>query len=290
MGRAYDVGDVCIQGRNAIGSPAARHARERPPGQPFHAHQPRHVHVLFSIHPPLLRRLPTPTNTTNKRKDEETGRGRPRGWGSMHAEPEMRGEGTAGTMADASQWMHMALDQAEIALNTEEVPVGCVIVRNNSLVIAKGHNNTVATGNATRHAELEALASLFRDGQTVPAFSDCTLYVTVEPCVMCACALRQIGLVDVVFGCFNDKFGGCGSVLRVHDSAIGGPALRTRGGICKDEAIRLLQRFYSHENRHSPAPNKRTRGQAAHAASPADGEAPGCKRGQPHDTGAGPSA
>ena len=72
---------------------------------------------------------------------------------------------------------------------------------------------------ATRHAELEAIDEmLFTPTVTKYPLSTTTLYVTVEPCMMCASALRQLGIKEVYFGCGNDRFGGCGSVLGVNDT------------------------------------------------------------------------
>ena len=100
--------------------------------------------------------------------------------------------------------------------------------------------------------------------------SQCELYVTVEPCIMCASALRQLSIHRVVFGCVNDKFGGCGGVLRVHTDDLGRlePSensqlrpLPARGGVREAEAVSLLRLFYSQENQGAPVPQKRTRRQ-----------------------------
>jgi tRNA-specific adenosine deaminase 2 len=77
------------------------------------------------------------------------------------------------------------------------------------------------TTQATRHAELEAIDAIFSDKTLIPKMipyplSTTTLYVTVEPCIMCAAALRQLGIKEVFYGCSNDRFGGCGSVLGVN--------------------------------------------------------------------------
>tara|TARA_B100000513_G_C11811372_1_gene155672 strand:- start:113 stop:499 length:387 start_codon:yes stop_codon:yes gene_type:complete len=103
-----------------------------------------------------------------------------------------------------AELMGAALEQAACALRLGEVPVGCVFVHPSRGIIGRGHNNTVARCNATRHAELEALDSIL---QRHPAsvVGECTLYVTVEPCIMCASAMRQLNLRQVVFGCRNDK-------------------------------------------------------------------------------------
>ena len=115
--------------------------------------------------------------------------------------------------------MGLALAEAEAALEAREVPVGCVFVHVDDGVIGRGHNNTVASCNATRHAELEAIDGILRE-RDAAAVAACTVYVTVEPCIMCASALRQMGVRGVVFGAANDKFGGCGSVISAHSSNV----------------------------------------------------------------------
>lgn len=74
------------------------------------------------------------------------------------------------------------------------------------------------------------------------------LYVTVEPCIMCASALRQYGIRTVYFGCLNDRFGGCGGVMRVHEDKGVDPGYPVYGGLFREEAILLLRRFYVQEN------------------------------------------
>jgi len=77
---------------------------------------------------------------------------------------------------------------------------------------------------------------------------DTDLYVTVEPCIMCASALRQYGIRAVYFGCLNDRFGGCGGVMQIHsDPGVDRP-YRVYGGLFREEAIMLLRRFYVQEN------------------------------------------
>eukprot|EP00794_Sanderia_malayensis_P011389 gene11389-12575_t len=118
-------------------------------------------------------------------------------------------------------WMKKSLDLAEYALTQGEVPVGCIIVHNNKL-IGKGCNEVNKTKNATRHAEIIAI----EDARTHcnrnalsehSIFKECTLYVTTEPCIMCATALRLVGILNAVYGCSNPRFGGCGSVLSAHE-------------------------------------------------------------------------
>jgi hypothetical protein len=85
-------------------------------------------------------------------------------------------------------------------------------------------------------------------------FRETDLYVTVEPCVMCASALRQLRIRRVFFGCLNDRFGGCGGVLKIHEDQCVEPGYKVYGGINHDEAIMLLRRFYIQENERAPQP------------------------------------
>lgn len=151
------------------------------------------------------------------------------------------------------KWMKVALEMAEEALSAKEVPVGCVFVKDGK-AIAKARNKTNEWRNATLHAELEAIDHIIVTHP--PPFSDITLYVTVEPCVMCASALRQIGIGAVFYGCGNDRFGGCGSVINVNDdeSLKTYPGYPAYGGYYREEAILMLRRFYLNQNVNAPKP------------------------------------
>lgn len=161
-------------------------------------------------------------------------------------------------------WMKQALQLAEEALKAQEVPVGCIIVYKDK-IIGTGGNKVNQTKNATRHAEIIAIEEV-REFCSVQGlvenevFSLSVLYVTVEPCVMCAAALRQIGIPLVVYGCANERFGGCGSILNVAcDDALSaniGACFDVVGGILAQEAVTLLKNFYKGENPNAPD-NKR---------------------------------
>jgi len=122
---------------------------------------------------------------------------------------------------DDEHYMKAAMKKAEEALKNREVPVGCVIVHNNA-IIAEGCNEVNETKNATRHAEMIALEQVYdicyKDNASIEkVLGDSKLYVTTEPCIMCAAALRIVGLNHIVYGCPNPRFGGCGSTLDVHE-------------------------------------------------------------------------
>eukprot|EP00035_Acanthoeca_spectabilis_P038352 m.52436 g.52436 ORF g.52436 m.52436 type:complete len:186 (-) comp9101_c0_seq1:1557-2114(-) len=163
-----------------------------------------------------------------------------------------------------NDFMLAAIAQAEEALAVGEVPVGCVYVQDGKIV-AQGRNRTNELRNATKHAEIVAYDEQVQGGEDLDhqlaVFCGSTLYVTVEPCVMCAAALRAIGVARVVYGCGNDRFGGCGSVLPIISDPLGegsfGPPIPTIAGVYADAAIRLLQHFYAKENEAAPQPKRK---------------------------------
>ena len=178
---------------------------------------------------------------------------------------------------EREEWMECAFDMAQHALQCGEVPVGCVVVYNGE-IIARGCNEVNKTLNATRHAEMVAVDQLVdycsqqKDSFTYICGGS-TLYVTVEPCVMCAYALRLVGLCKIVYGCNNERFGGCGSVLNVHSrelksscSALSGttplPVLQCYSGLMKERAVRALQKFYEGENPTAPKPKSKKKSTA----------------------------
>ncbi|KAF1352143.1 cytidine deaminase-like protein [Delphinella strobiligena] len=151
--------------------------------------------------------------------------------------------------------MRKAIDMAEMALKSDETPVGCVFVRDGE-VIGRGMNGTNVSMNGTRHAEFVALSQIL--ARYPPSvLQDTDLYVTVEPCIMCASTLRQFRLRAVYFGCLNDRFGGCGGVMRVCDDPSVDPAYQIYGGLYREEAIMLLRRFYVQENEKAPEPKQK---------------------------------
>ncbi|WFD25817.1 hypothetical protein MNAN1_000783 [Malassezia nana] len=173
------------------------------------------------------------------------------------------------------RWMRLALSMAREALEHSEVPVGCVFVRDGR-VLAQARNRTNELLNATRHAELEAIDEILQHiPPKNPAFGrapyggpvgdnpllDTTLYVTIEPCLMCASALRQIGIGRVVFGAGNERFGGNGTVLPIHtsDALPYEPPYESLGGYLREEAILILREFYLTENTKAPKPKAKAR-------------------------------
>ncbi|KAI4229019.1 MAG: hypothetical protein L6R36_001167 [Xanthoria steineri] len=150
------------------------------------------------------------------------------------------------------RYMREALKMAKQALESDETPVGCVMVHQGR-IIGRGMNDTNRSLNGTRHAEFQAIDQVL---ETRPSsvFRATSLYVTVEPCIMCASALRQLNIQSVYFGCANERFGGTGGVLSIHsDPDIDRPFAAHRGWL-REEAIMLLRQFYVQENQKAPDP------------------------------------
>ena len=138
------------------------------------------------------------------------------------------------------RFMRMALDEAALAASEGEVPVGAVIVCNDR-VIARAHNLTERLRDVTAHAEMQAItaASEHLNGKYLP---DCTLYVSLEPCPMCAAALRWAQIGRVVYGASDPKRG-YRAVFADPDAALH-PKTRLSSGVLAEEALALMKDFF----------------------------------------------
>ena len=139
-------------------------------------------------------------------------------------------------------FMEEALKLAEEAAAEGEVPVGCVITLGDRIV-GRGRNRREVGKNALAHAELEAIDEACR---TLGGWRlwQCTLYVTLEPCPMCAGAILNARIPRVVYGAEDPKAGSCGSVLNLFEERYNHkPALRS--GLLKEDCSALLQEFFS---------------------------------------------
>lgn len=139
-------------------------------------------------------------------------------------------------------YMSRALMLAETALKTGDVPVGCVVVAPSGKIIGEGCNRREADGDATAHAEVEALRAACKALGTW-RLTGCSLYVTLEPCPMCAGAIVNARISKVFYGAKDDKAGCCGSVLNLFEERFNHkPAIV--GGILKEDCAQLLRRFF----------------------------------------------
>jgi tRNA(adenine34) deaminase len=141
--------------------------------------------------------------------------------------------------------MRLALREAERAAEHDDVPIGCVVVAEGE-VVAAAPNERELRGDPTAHAEVLALreaAARAGDGWRMPA--DAVLYVTLEPCAMCAGAIVLARMPRVVFGAWDPKAGACGSVFDI----LAEPKLNWRpdvsGGLLADESAELLRSFFA---------------------------------------------
>ena len=138
--------------------------------------------------------------------------------------------------------MRAALSEAEVAVGEGEVPVGAVIVVDGKIV-ATGHNRSVSQFDPSAHAEIVALraAGASLGNHRLP---DATLYVTLEPCVMCTGAIVQSRVKRVVFGAYDKKAGALGSVEDLSESRALNHRFEINGGVLADESSNLLRQFF----------------------------------------------
>ncbi len=136
--------------------------------------------------------------------------------------------------------MQLALDEARLAAHEGEVPVGAVLVKHGE-VVARAHNRVEQSGDATAHAEILCLRAAME--QLGPRLSDCALYVTLEPCAMCAGACVNAKLTRLVYGAFDETAGCCGSRMDLTDHCFL-HSVETWGGILEPECKALLTDFF----------------------------------------------
>jgi len=139
-------------------------------------------------------------------------------------------------------WMQYAYREAEKAYEKQEIPVGAVIVFDN-MIIGKGYNQVETLNDPTAHAEIIAITSA-AEYLTSKALLGCTMYVTLEPCAMCAGAIVLAKLEAVYFGAFDNKSGACGSVLNVTNNKSLNHQLSVTGGIMDDKCGELIRSFF----------------------------------------------
>ncbi len=141
------------------------------------------------------------------------------------------------------EFMRMALEEGRAAERAGEVPVGAVVVRAGE-VIARAGNRTITDGDPTAHAEIVALRAAARAVGNY-RLAGATLYVTIEPCAMCAGAIVQARLERLVYGADDPKGGAVRSCFAVLDHPQLNHRVAVTPGICAEEAAALLQSFFS---------------------------------------------
>ncbi len=144
-------------------------------------------------------------------------------------------------------YMSLALQEARRAFTLDEVPVGAVIVKNN-IIIAKGHNIRETMKNALGHAETIAIEEACRvlGGWRL---MDCDIYVTLEPCPMCAGAAVNARINRIIFGAYDQKSGACGSVYNIANDDRLNHRIEVIPGILEGECKELLQEFFKRKRK-----------------------------------------
>ena len=138
--------------------------------------------------------------------------------------------------------MELALREAQLAFEENEVPVGAVVVFENR-VIGRGHNRTIALSDATAHAEIIALSaaySHFGDWR----LENCYLFSTLEPCVMCSGAAVLSRIQTIVYGAADPKFGGCESIFKIPTETKLNHRCEIVRGVCEAEVASLMKLFF----------------------------------------------
>ena len=145
-------------------------------------------------------------------------------------------------MIEHEKWMQIALQEAEKAFHLKEVPVGAIVIKE-GCIIGKGYNQCESLNDPTAHAEIIAItsaANTLRDWR----LTDCSLYVTKEPCSMCAGALMNARLKFAGFGMYDEKEGCCGSLYQICTDSRFKHHLTIKGGILEEVCKLLIQDFF----------------------------------------------
>lgn len=148
---------------------------------------------------------------------------------------------------DYEYYMKKAIEQAKIAYSLDEIPIGCVIIKDDE-IIAEDYNKRNTMKNALGHAEIGAI------NKACEALGDwrleeCTLFVTIEPCPMCAGAILQARIPRVVFGAKNKKAGCCGSILNILNDDRFNHKAEIFEGILEEECALLMTDFFKRKIR-----------------------------------------
>ena len=150
-------------------------------------------------------------------------------------------------MTDHTHFMREAIAEANLALSEGELPIGCVIVYNNE-IIARAHNEREQNCDPSAHAEVVAIRRAAKKLNSW-RLNGCTLYVTLEPCPMCAGAISQSRVEHLVYGAPDPAQGCAGSVYRIPEDPAFSHFCKSDGGVLPEECAELLNRFFEKKRR-----------------------------------------
>lgn len=148
---------------------------------------------------------------------------------------------------EMEHFMGLALEQAKLSALMGEIPVGAVIVSDGK-IIASAHNTCIADCNVSRHAEINALAQAGSEMQNY-RLDGCDIYITLEPCAMCASALIQARIRRVIYGAAEPKTGAAGSIVNLFADKRLNTHSAIRGGILQEECRAVLSRFFQNKRK-----------------------------------------
>ena len=148
---------------------------------------------------------------------------------------------------EMAHFMGLALEQAKLSALMGEIPVGAVIVSDGK-IIASAHNTCIADCNVSRHAEINALAQAGSEMQNY-RLDECDIYITLEPCAMCASALIQARIKRVIYGAVEPKTGAAGSIVNLFADKRLNTHTAIRGGILQEECRSVLSCFFQNKRK-----------------------------------------
>lgn len=138
-------------------------------------------------------------------------------------------------------FMRQALKEAQKACDIDEVPIGAVIVKDDK-IIARGHNKCITLKDSTAHAEIVALRKACKKLNNY-RLTDCSIYVTIEPCTMCVGALVNARIKNLYFGAYDIKAGACGSVFDINEKKLN-HKINIKIGLLQQECAKILKEFF----------------------------------------------
>ena len=145
-------------------------------------------------------------------------------------------------MSNDEKWMRIAIEEANLAMDKNEVPVGAVLVKNDTL-IAQAHNKPITKNDPTAHAEIQLLRKA-GEQQKNYRLTESTLYVTLEPCTMCFGAMVHARIDRIVYGASDPKTGVCGSRMNLNEENFFNHKISITSGILEKESSELLKLFF----------------------------------------------
>jgi tRNA(adenine34) deaminase len=140
------------------------------------------------------------------------------------------------------KWMKIALNEANLAMNENEIPVGAILVKNGKL-IAQSHNQPIKKNDPTAHAEIQLLRKAGEQQKNYRLIGS-TIYVTLEPCTMCFGAMVHARIERIVFGASDFKTGVCGSCINLNNENFFNHKISITGGVLENESSELLKLFF----------------------------------------------